>query len=237
MVTLDISSYKHNPDVIRKKLEVKKNVTIAKDELMVMFPMRFMTRGLASIDINGCNTIAIYCIIDKNGNYAKVVNIINHNLIPTYTEEYRVNGIDYMGLHFEKDDLFLSTNTLIVSGKIMYDVFDEFYTKGKIPWYLDYKDIGLLFNKGNKYNGTDIGNDPLMYEILASVITRNSGDKGKMYRLDPVGKPVYVGLNNRTYSFVNTGSKLIGGYFKEGITNAVVDPETSPSESVNILRM
>ena len=38
------------------------------------------------------------------------------------------------------------------------------------------------------------------------------------------------------FAFDNTGSRLVGSYFSDGITTSIVDPETKTSEQTKILR-
>ena len=123
----------------------------------------------------------------------------------------------------------------------MYDIFDEFFVQGNVPWYLNYDDLSNIFIESKKYANSNIGSDPLAFEILSSIVTRSSEDKKVYYRhLITSGnnkiKPDYVGLNNPYYSFDNTGAKLIGSRFGAGLNVALVEPEKKTSATSQILR-
>ena len=136
-----------------------------------------------------------------------------------------------------KDTVFLINNNLVVSDKFVYDVFDEFFSNGNIPWYLNYEDVARLFEDGVKFANVKIGNDPFIFEILTSIIARTSSDKTKKYRTNTDGNLAFVGLNDIIYGFNNTGASLIGGYFKDGIVNSIVRKEEESTELVKILRV
>lgn len=125
-----------------------------------------------------------------------------------------------------------------MNDSFLYDLFDEFFIKGNIPWFLDYDDVNDLLLETKKYAGSNIGKNPLAFEILTSIIARDPNDKKQFFRkLDNTKKkPTYVGLNNIYYSYTTTGARLVGGYYGPGVTAAVVDKEEEASYIEKILK-
>lgn len=233
----DISKLKRNPSVFSKYLSIKGETTFTNTEIKVMFPSRYIKRELAYIQNDFVRVIGIYAILDNDNNYTVIRTPIYHELQYNHLEYVVVDDVEYVLTTVFKDTVFILNNNLVVSDKFVYDIFDEFFSKGKVPWYLNYEDVARLFEDGVKFANVKIGNDPFIFELLTSIIARSSDDKTKKYRTNPSNGLAFVGLNDVIYGFNNTGASLIGGYFKEGIVNSIVRKESEPTNMVKILRV
>lgn len=237
MADFDISKLKRNAEAIRKQFVVKDDTTyLSNERLQIMFPERYIKKELAILNTDYVRLVGIYAILDYHGNYAVVNTPIYQNLLPLSTENITVDEKPYVLLTLEENSMIMESNTLTVMNNFVYDIFYEFFLKGNIPWFLSYEDVARLFEQGSKYANIGTGNDPIIFEILTATITRNSNNKTVYYRQDSKGSPSFVGLNDIRYGFDNTGARLIGGYFKDGITTALVDKEKTTSETSRILR-
>lgn len=236
MKSLDISSLKRNPDKFKNIFKIKDDITLVSEPVYVMFPSRYVNKKLAYLSTDILRLVGIYAILDESNNYTVVRTPIYQDLNMNVLDTMTINGDAYYIATFYKDDVFLTNNKLVMMSNFIYELFDEFITKGNIPWYLEYEDVVRLFNSCREFTGSGIGDDPVIFEILTSTISRDPKDKTKYFRLNPKGKPAYVGLNDVRYGFDNTGARLIGGYFKDGIVSSIVDPERKTSETSKILR-
>ena len=238
MDKINVSGLKRNPDVIKSYFKKIKNTIIVTEDITVVFPERYGNRDLAQIG-STVDVMSIYAILDSKKNYAIVNKLIMQNLSPYNITDISIDNKIYKELHFNAGDVFMTNTTLVKTNTLIYNVFDEFFTKGNIPWFLSYDDLSDILIASKEYTGSDIGKNPIAVEILASLIARNPDDKTQYYRTLKEHKkilPVYTGLNNIFYSFDNTGAKLVGGYFGQGVPNAIVVPETKSSEVTKILR-
>lgn len=241
MLTLDTKRLKRNPELIKSYFKKVGESTVVKNNVRIIFPDRYINKELAVIG-NSVKLVSIYAIIDEDDNYAVVSAPIYQEVSPNNINDISIDGIIYKELHFDKDDVFILNNNLVVTDNFMYDIFDEFFIKGNIPWFMDYNDMSNIMLETKKYAGSNIGKNPLTFEILTSIIARDKTNKKTYFRkilnknnINKI-KPIYVGLNNIYYSFDNTGARLIGGYFGAGLTTAMAEPETKSSEVSNILR-
>lgn len=238
MEKIHVSGLKRNPSVIKSYFKKVKNTVLVTEDVKVIFPERYINRDLAQIG-STVDVMSIYAILDGKKNYAIVNKLIMQNLSPYNITEITIDNVIYKELHFRKGDVFITNTNLVKTNTLIYNVFDEFFTKGNIPWFLSYNDLSDILIASKEYTGSDIGKNPIAVEILASLIARNADDKTKFYRTvkeKKKVKPSYIGLNNIFYSFDNTGAKLVGGYFGQGVPNAMVVPETKSSEVTKILR-
>lgn len=236
MIVLEVNKLKRNPKIISSYLKTSGNVTSTKADLQVVFPERYVKTKLAVID-NVVKTVGIYAIIDSKGNYA-VSNIpIMQELAPVSIDDAVVNEERYKVLNFNKDSVFIPNNKMIVTTDVIFPIFNDLFSGGRVPWYLTYEDLSEIFVESKKYVGNPIGLAILAFEIITSISARDASTPTKYYRLTPMkNKPTYVGLNNLYYSYNNTGAKLVGNYFKTGLMTSMLDPETKSSETSNILR-
>ncbi len=238
--TLDPNKLKRDPEAIKKLYQKKNKYVVANDDFYILFPERYINKNLATIG-STVKLISIYAIVSKEMKYAVVNAPVFVNLIVNNITSVLINGVVYKVLEIAKGDTYIPNTNLVRSESFMYDIFDEFFLQGKVPWYIDYESLSNLFTEAGKYAGSKIGNDPLAMEIVASLISRDSKDKKISFRESVKSKvisnkPAYVGLNNVFYSYDNTMSKLMGGYFQQGITTAIVNPEVRTTKASELIR-
>lgn len=237
MENLDVRSLKRNPEAISKLFVVKNGVTTVTEEVVVLFPDRFINAKLCQLGTT-VNVISLYAIVDGNENYAVCSAPIVQTLAPSIIKNINIEDKPYKALMFNKDSVYLPNNNLIARSDIIFNILDELIIKGNVPWYMDYEDLSNVIIKSKKYASHGIGNDSLAFEILTSIASRLKEDKRIYYRHKKPGykdKPEFVGLNNPYYSFNNTGARLIGSRFGAGLNTALVDPEKKSSATTEIL--
>lgn len=241
MESLQSSRFKRRPEAIKSAVKVTGNITTANEPLRIMFASRYINRKLAILDHN-IQLLALYALINDKDEYALVTAPIIQTVTPYTISDIVVDDTLYKVFYFNKGGVIIPNNKLIIRDNFMYDIFDEFFVSGNVPWYLDYEDISNIFIESKKYANSNIGSDPLAFEILSSIVARSQADKKVYYRqLVATGnkgkaKLSYVGLNNPYYSFDNTGAKLIGSRFNDGLNVALVEPEKKTSATSQILR-
>ncbi len=241
MKTFNIKGLKRKPELIKGIMKELGDSLITKDNLSVIIPARFINKHLAVMG-DTITTLAILAIVDENDNYA-IMNIpAMIELTPNAINEIDINGSTYLELEFDKGDLFCNNINLLKQDTFIYDMFDDFFIQGNIPWYLNYEDLSNILVMSQKYAGSKIGNNPLGLEILASIAARLPDDKTVFYRTLSKDmkkmktiQPSYVALQNIYYTFNSTLAKTAGSYFKEGITSALVNKESSKTKLEEIV--
>lgn len=237
-----IESLKRDPDRIKSYLKIIKTSTVTTQPLRMIFPTRYEEIGLAKIDMV-CDVFNVTAILDNEDNYAVVIAPVIGKYLPSRVGYVMVEDEQYTCLYFEEGDTILPNNTMVASDDCIYPMFQEFYIKGKLPWYLNYEDVSNIMLETAKYADSRTGNNPLTIEILTSIMARAKENKQIYYKStvtkrDDIFKksPSYIGVSDIRYSYDTTSSKIIGGYFKEGVINAIVAPETETSKVADLLR-
>ena len=132
---------------------------------------------------------------------------------------------------------------LVKQATLVYKIFDEFIARGRTPWYLDYNDLAKLFMSADRHAGVNLSTSHAILEMFAAAICRDSADKTKYYRHTVSSQdeihtrpPVVIALRNITHGATNTTAKLLGSYWNEGLTSALVNPSMKVEAIEELLR-
>ena len=238
----DVSKFKRKPDVIKNKVKHTNKMFIAKDELFIMFPTKFVDKDLATLD-NVSSVIGIFIVFDKAMNYSVIKIPAKIKIEPSEIEDIVINETPYTVFHIEKDQALFTTDIIIKDLDVVFPIFDLFLLQGKVPWYLNYLDFYELFLGLEKYAGSKVGKSVLGLSALTAINARDKKDPEVEFRTivkteaDLTNKhPEWVGLKNIYYSFKSTLSKIAGAYFKQGLIAGVVKPEKETTDLEYVLR-
>jgi hypothetical protein len=215
---------------------------VALKPVKIYVPVRFAERGLAEIGID-TYIVGIYAITTEDKYFA--VSNINAmvRIEPTSTMRIKIEGVDYFEFYFEKGSTIISTVNLVKNDVLVYKIYDEIISKGRVPWYLTYADLGHLFDTAYYHAGAHIGKNSEVTELIISMIARNPKNKAEYYRTlvnspdDLLNKkPAFIPLRSVTYAATNTTNKLAGSYFGTGVVSALVSPSERVERLESLLR-
>lgn len=238
-----MAKYKRNAPLVLSQLkENSAGQVLTKVPCRIQAPVRFSEIGLGQIGIDTFS-YGLFAVILDSGDYA----VMNVNALvelnPYKLSIVTIDDVDYHEFYFDAGDVVIKTTDLIKKEAILFNVFDEFIFKGKIPWYTEYEDLGKLFDTAKKHTGSNVAQTPEVIEFIASMVSRSKDDRMKYIR--EVGqKPGdftlahidYVPLKSIFYSVKSTVSKLTGSYFNDGVTSALVSPSDKIEKIESILR-
>lgn len=238
-----MSKYKRDPvKVLSSLIETPSGQIIAKQNCKIQVPVRFSEIGLGKVGIQTF-TYGLFPIILETGEYS----VCNVNALieldPFKTLMVTLDEVDYHEFYFEPGSVIIKTTDLIKRETLIYNIMDEFIFKGKIPWYVEYEDIGKIFDTAKYHANSNVGQNLEVIEFIAALITRSKKDRTKYIRnvaksfadtkLDQID---YIPLNNVFYAIHNTVNKLAGSYFNDGVISALVTPSTQVEKIESILR-
>lgn len=215
---------------------------IAKKPLVLQFPVRFREIGLAQI---GAKTYAfgLMAVILETGEYALLSVNALLELGPAKIELVKIDETEYYNFSYQPGDVVIRTKELVRRTKLVFTAIDEFFFKGKVPYYVGYEDMGRLFSTAKKHAGTRANTSPPVIEFMAAYIGRKKKDRIKFIREDAksysdfaADKLEWVPFNSVYWSRPGTVNKMAGAYFQEGIVSALVNPSTRTEKVESILR-
>ena len=241
MDKIDISKLTRNDKKIKSMLKQKDNFITIDNDAYVLFPERYEKKELAIL-ANTCQVLGIVALVVGN-NYAlmKIPNLLE--MTPDEIEQVEINEDVYYKFTFNKGDILINNVNVVQKSDKAYAFFELFILQGKIPWYVEYKDIVTIFSNLEKYTGLKAVKNTLVIETLAGVITKVKDNLELDYRL-AIKKdsdllkiqPEYVGLMDVYYSFKSTTNKLLGNFFSKAINSSVLYPEKEISDLEKMLR-
>lgn len=240
---MDISNLKRNPDAVKQDLKsLAGDTVITKGGCKVYIPARFAEQKLASF---GSDTyiLGYFAIVLPNGDYGTTLVPGMIKTQPDKINTVKINDEQYAELEYFAGSPVIANSNIVQDSKLLYSIWNEFFTKGAIPWYMNYEDQGRIFKLSKMYAGTKLGANSQIIEMVAAVVSRDEKDMNVQFRQTlkterdyMVKRPKPIKLLNVSYGATNTTAKLIGGYWEEGLTSALINPSKSVEPIEKMLR-
>jgi hypothetical protein len=162
------------------------------------------------------------------------------DLNPYKFSKITIDEEEYYVFSFAKDSVVIKNLNVVKVDTLIYNVFDEFIFKGKLPWYADYeKDVCRLFVTAQTHAGNKVVSSKQLFEMLGASVCRSKSDIGKQIRNCNVTDKVEfqsVGINNIYHSVRSPINKITGSYMREGVISSLNIKNESVSKVEKILR-
>lgn len=240
-----MNKLKRDKDKVLKRLKVDKDHRVFTTmPCVIQIPARWAEPNIKLGAIGLSNfAYGLFPVIFEDGTYS-VINICGYvELDPLKTTIKKIGEVDYYEFSFEANQVLFKTTKLVKRDEVIYAILNELIFKGKVPWYVDYNDLGKLFDTAKKHANSNVGNNPEVMEFIASMVTRTTKDRStylrtqvKDYKDIQNGLVAYVPLKSVLYSVNSTVNKIAGSYFNEGVVSALVNPTNKAEKIEKILR-
>lgn len=214
---------------------------IAKEAIKIIFPVRFADIKLAVIGedsyVYGLFAIMLgdrYAVCNLNA-YVELGRASITKVL--YGEQ------EYYEYSYEPGDVVIRTKEIMARSNLIFSSIDEFIFKGKLPWYVNYEDVGKLYDTASKFAGTKAKINPSVMEFLAAYIARKKDDRTKFIREGATSKKdftldklAWVPLRSVYWSAPGTVNKIAGAYYADGVVSALVTKNQRVETVEGILR-
>lgn len=153
-----------------------------------------------------------------------------------------INDEKYYELTYEPGSVLIKSLVVVREDKLIGKSYKEFVTKGKVPFFINYADMGRVFSQTGKYAGKSIGDTFESLAIPISIIARNPDNINQYYReilndIDPDKvTPVFVPASSVNFSASSALTKLTGSYFYTGVVSSLCNPTTQTELIDYVLR-
>lgn len=241
---MDASRFRRNADAVKENLvETSDGRLVVRKACNLYTPARYVEKGLAHTG-NETYVVGIFgLVIEETGEYAASLALAMMGIDPSWSNVVTIDNTDYIEFHFEPGSTLCTNVNLVKNNILVYNVYNEIIAKGNIPWYLNYLDLGRLFDSSLYHGGLDLRASPATLQMIAAVISRDNNDRVKYYRqtvksLDEAlhKRPAFIPFRNIAYGATSTTSKFIGAYFEEGTLSALTNPSTRVEKVEAVLR-
>lgn len=222
--------------------ELESGAVVCTKQVKIYVPARYSDRNLAYTGTDNW-ILGIYAITVEDQYYG--VSLVNAMIPidPTTTNKVKLDGDEFLEFVFAPGTTVFKSTQLVKTNTIVYSIFDEFFCKGYIPWFMKYDELGKIFDSALYHAGANLGTNKEVTQLIASLLARDPTDRTKYYRTivnkysDTVtNPPVFVPLKSVEYAATNTLNKLGGSYFSVGVTSALIDPAQRSEKIETLLR-
>lgn len=239
---MDFNTLRRDAQTVRsQQVTTESGSVITTKGCKIYFPQRYIERSLAFVGTESA-VCGIFAIVLPSGEYSVCSVNALVPLQPDSISKLNYKGVEYVEFTFEPGSVVIKTLDLVVSDVMVYRIYDEFISKGNVPWYMNYDDMASIFDTAAKHGGTNIANSSEVTEMIISLIAR-SDDRTIYYRStvktaeDLKTKTLnWIGLMSAAYAATNTLSKLGGSYFTEGALSAMVSPTERMEKIESLVR-
>ncbi len=223
-----------------KELEDGSVVTVRGCKIYI--PARFAEQQLAVLG-NETNICGLFAIVVDDQYYGVSSAIAMMRIEPTVTNTVKVGEDEYLEFVFDPGSTVISSTELVKADTLIYLIYSEIMAKGNVPWFMGYEDMGRLFESAPHHAGVSVGANFAVIEMIMAAISRSEKDRTKYFRhqlndRQDLGTqvPTFIPLRSVTYGASNTTAKLIGAYWEEGLTSALVNPTETVEPIEGLLR-
>lgn len=238
---MNLSEFQRDPARVQSHLkEVDDGSVLAKKPMKLYIPTRFRDKNLCDMG-NEIYVLGIFMLTVEDRYYA--VSNVNAmmRIEPSSINTVVLNEKDHFEFVFEAGDAVFASTELVKNDKLIYYIFDEIVAKGNVPVYLDYLDLGRLFDSAPKHAGVTLSSTPTVLHMLLSMIARDPKNLNQFFRQITNGKDLegvkFIQLRSSTHGANNTTARLLGSHFSDNLTSALVNPSDREENIERILRM
>lgn len=241
---MDILSLVRNPDKVYtalKEIEIgDKTSIVANGNVKVVFPKYWVESDLGTMDTN-VTVLAFVCFVvdDKYFSYIDAITKITLNAYDV--SSVKIGDIDYLQLSYEKGETIADSITLVKDGNNSYLVFNEFMTRGRIPWYINYNGVLNAFDTSMLHAGFNTQSDKSVESMMSANRARDPDNPSLIFRHSVKTQeefdtkvPVWLPLTS-VEGTTSALARLGGNYMKEGITESVVSPTDQLNDSDSLV--
>jgi len=208
----------------------------------ILVPGRFAEQQLAVLGTE-TNICGIFAIVVDDQFFGVSSAMAMMRIEPTITNTIKIEDEDYLEFVFDPGCTVISSTELVKSDTFIYLIYSEIIAKGNVPWFMNYEDMGRLFESAPHHAGVSVGANFAVIEMIMAAISRSEKDRTKYFRhqlnsMQDLEKevPAFIPLRSVTYGASNTTAKLIGAYWEEGLTSALVNPTETVEPIEGLLR-
>jgi hypothetical protein len=240
---MDSSKYVRDASKIHAALkELPDGSVICTKDIKLVIPERYKQKRLM---VQGLETyvLAIFALVVDDKYYGVSMADAMMRVGPANITTVKYGDDSYLEFQYEKGDVVIGSTELIRDSPLVYSIFDEFVSKARVPWFMNYEDLAKIFDTAEYHAGASLGGSRSVIELIISMIARDPKDLMNYYRhvfKDPkdmfIHPPSVVPLRSVALGATNTTAKIIGAYADEGFTSALDNPSERVEPIEEILR-
>lgn len=239
---MDIKHLVRDATRVHKVLKEVNGSLVTSQPCKIYVPESYMTSELGGIE-DMVHVVAIFAIVIEDKYYAVSKACALFHTKPSHMSVVTIDNEKYMEFAYNANDKIFENINLVRTGTLVYRIYNEFIAKGKIPWYFTYSDLSFLFDTALLHGNADLRANSSLLELLATTMARQKQDKSKFFRHSTElknqhshSRPWFIPLRFAALQATNTTAKLLGSYFSDSLSSALVNKSENVESIETLLR-
>lgn len=228
-----------DPDTIKGILkEMDDGSIVVTDKCHLYVPLYWESHGLVEI-AEQISLVGIYALVYGKKYALSIVSTI-FNTNPSSVSQIETEDGAFYEFEYEPGDILVANKKVVKNDKLLYTVFEQMIYTGKTPAFMNYKDLGRLFDTDKSHGGVQLTATPTTMHLVLAQNARNPEDKTQYFRQVTNGKDFdkvsFINLESSFFAGTNTTTKMIGSYFDDNINSALNRPAEKSEDIEEHLR-
>lgn len=237
---MELSELTRDKGQVLKALEDDEQATVARQPCWILVPATWRNANLAIVG-QEIFVAGYYMLLSRSGHYAVSNAACMVKITPSSMSTTTLEGKEYILFEFDTGATLFPTKKVVKDNKLIYSIFNEFIAKGRVPVYMDYTDLGKIFDTTQYYAGVNLSSTPTIIHAMASVIARDPDDPQTYFRHSTTGDDLervkFIPMKTSIHAATNTTARMIGAHFSDNLDSALLNPSDREEEIERYLRM
>lgn len=213
-----------------------KEMIFTSETLTIIIPKRYEVYNHLFIS-DTIKTIGVFDMIIDDTYHAGLMMFANIEIEADDIGQIMVGTTQYITLNLVKGSRFICNTERIADGSIVYSLWMEFISRGKLLYNIDYNTLSRLFDQSKLMCGMNIDVDHVIFEVIYSHLCRNPSNLAIQYRHTDFSQDFrFIPLTSVGYSTTSTTSKLLGSYFGMSMNSALIQTNETRTPLEDLLR-
>lgn len=234
--------------LIRDPSKIHADLTVLPDDSLITkkgcklyIPESYQNQKLVLLD-SVPKILGICAIVVDDMYYGVSRAITKLSIAPDVINTVKINDEHYLEFVFYPESSVITNINTVQDNSLLYLVYNEFIAKGHIPWYINYYDLGHLFEFSKDTVGVALGANNAIHEMIAATVCKDPKDLNRHYRhvihtmKDLEDNPFTLVKLMSVGGATNTTAKLIGSYWGESVNSALINPSKTVEPIERLLR-
>lgn len=211
-----------------------KEMTFIGEALEVLIPKRYEVYNYLTIS-DTVKTLAVLDMIINDTYHVGLLALTTIEMEADDVSTIMIGEIQFVALTLSKGSRFICNTERIADGDIVYSLWMEFITRGKLLYNIDYDTLSTLFDQAKSMCDTNIDVDHVIFETIYSHLSRDPNNLSVQYRHTDMKEAFkLISLRSVGYATTSTTSRLLGSYFGSALNSSLIQEvqERTPVEDL-----
>lgn len=210
-------------------------MNVGDEPLYVVIPARYRNIGLLN-NHEGYTEAYSFFMIATASHYAVYLGSSMTRLTIAPMQLAKVEDSEYIIYTYMPGDIVIPTSNIVQDSALIYNILNELFVLGNIPFFASYDDMGRTLDHTKEYTGSSIGDMTKVGELMAAICAHDPKDTGTHYRHVLSGnKPVYYGMSQVQADSLSPFAKVMGSYANPAILSSILDDKVYEASKIETL--